>query len=209
MEKERKSVIISAISKKNSLQETFGRFAYFFSNTKMNFWLPMIFLFETFLFLPLDLILAYCCFRNKKDSFYLSTVSAITSSLSGIIGYFIGALAWNHIGKTIISHVFSEVTFAKIVHLYSSQKVSVLFFGGLLPIPFKAITISAGFCNVSFVTFFTIILISRLVRFTAVALAVRLWGETVIRIIDNYFRHVVLFLGCNFCFVITYIWLMN
>ena len=62
---------------------------------------------------------------------------------------------------------------------------------GFTPLPYKAITLSAGFCGLPLIPFVLCSLLSRGARFFLVAGLLRLWGGQVKYFIDRYFNQLV------------------
>ncbi len=141
------------------------------------FWLPGLFLIETFIIMPLDLVLAGYCFRKKEEAYNITLFCALGSTISAVGSYIIGFFAWEHIGQKIVSFFISQELFSKLIFLYQKYQFPVVFLGGLLPIPIKSITISAGFCKLSLLPFILAIFASRLIRFFSVAYISKNFGQ--------------------------------
>ena len=109
------------------IQDIFGQINQRLKGPNVILWLSVIFALESFLFLPLDLILAGCCFKNPSRAFLISTTSAISSTIGSLAGYFMGILAMSGYGKYWILRLISPSTIAKITQLYQSQQKMVLF----------------------------------------------------------------------------------
>lgn len=140
-------------------------------------WLPGLFLIETFIIMPLDLVLAGYCYKKKDLAYNISIICAVCSSVSAIGSYVIGYFAWEQIGQRFIGFFMSQEIFSKIIVLYQKYQFPVVFLGGLLPIPIKSITMSAGFCKLSLVPFVTAMFLSRLIRFLSVAYVSKNFGQ--------------------------------
>ena len=64
----------------------------------------------------------------------------------------------------------------------------LFFFAGLTPFPFKIITIASGALKINMISFITIALISRGLRFYFVAILLKLFGKNIKEYIDKYFN---------------------
>jgi len=73
--------------------------------------------------------------------------------------------------------------------LYQNWAVLI---AGFTPLPYKAITISAGFCKLSIIPFIVCSIISRGARFFLIAGALYVWGARIKVFIDRYFNQLVL-----------------
>ncbi len=145
-----------------------------------NLWLPSMFAFEAFLILPMDLILAGYCYKKKEEAYAAALFCAFCSSFSALISYIIGLLAWEQIGKKVINSVISGELFVKLTALYQQYEFPVTFIGGILPIPTKLVTISAGFCHVKITPFFVAILLAKIARFMTIAYIAKNFGPKAI-----------------------------
>jgi membrane protein YqaA with SNARE-associated domain len=155
-------------------------------------WLVALFFVEaSFFFIPVDPLLILFCVKNNKKSLYFALISTIASVFGGIFGYFIGAVLWNSVGIVLVNWIISEATFNNIVLKYKTYQAWAVLIAGFTPVPYKAITISAGFCNLPILPFIFYSLVARGARFFLVAGAIRIWGETIKSFIDKYFNYLV------------------
>lgn len=161
-------------------------------------WLAVLFFLESSCFpIPADPLLIVFCVNHKKRALFYGFYATIFSVLGGIFGYFIGAALWSTIGTTIVHYLISEVTFASIVKKYELYQAWAVLIGGLTPVPYKAVTISAGFCNLPLLPFIGYSIIARALRFVGLAWLIHHWGEYIKEFIDRYFNLlVILFLIC-------------
>ncbi len=60
-----------------------------------------------------------------------------------------------------------------------------------LPVPFKFITIPAGFLHLPFITFIASVAIGRFARFMLLGIGLSLWGQKLQKVIDRYFYYFV------------------
>lgn len=155
-------------------------------------WLIGFFFLEaSVFFIPVDPLLILFCIENSKRSFWYATVATLASVIGGMFGYLIGSVMWDSIGSTIVRWLISEHTFSNVVQKYSLYQAWAVFIAGFTPVPYKAVTISAGFCKLPFVPFVWYSLLARASRFFLVSGAIYLWGEKIKVIIDEYFNYLV------------------
>lgn len=162
------------------------------ASTHADWWLAGLFFIEAVFFIPVDPILILFCVENRKRSFSYATIATISSVLGGVFGYFIGAVLWNSVGALLVSWILSPQTFANAVKQYGLYQNWFVLIAGFTPFPYKAITLSAGFCRLSIIPFITCSLISRGARFFLIAGLLRIWGKQVKDFIDHYFNQLVL-----------------
>lgn len=167
-------------------------------------WLVGLFFIESsFFFVPVDPLLILFCLEHKKRSIFFATIATIASVVGGIFGYCIGWLLWDSIGISIVRWIISEGTFAQAVNKYTLYQAWAVFIAGFTPVPYKAVTISAGFCKLPLVPFIFYSTISRGLRFFLVAGSIYVWGDHIKIFIEKYFNYlvivftIVLILSCS------------
>lgn len=146
----------------------------------------LAFLFETFLFIPLDLVIAVYSHKNKDSAIYTASICAFLSTISALMGYLIGIFAFNSIGKLILNGAWIKSWFEKLLVLYVNHDFSVVFIGALLPLPIKVVTISAGFFGINVFKFFTAVLLARIIRFTTIAYWSIKYGHKIDKLINGF-----------------------
>ncbi len=154
-------------------------------------WLAFLFFIEAIFFLPVDPILMLFCIENQKRSLFYAAVATSASVLGGLGGYLIGALAWQSIGQQLVNLVISPAVFERAVANYEYYQNAAVLIAGFTPLPYKAITLSAGFCRLPIVPFLLCSLVSRGARFFLVAGAIHIWGASMKLFIDRYFNQLV------------------
>ncbi len=110
--------------------------------------------------------------------------------MGGIIGYGIGAGAWSILSGWFYTYVpgVTPEAFAHVQALYDRWDFWAVFLAGLTPIPYKVFTISAGVFSISFPVFVLASLLSRGLRFFALAGLIYVYGAPITRFIDRYFN---------------------
>jgi membrane protein YqaA with SNARE-associated domain len=139
-------------------------------------WLPGLFMVDTFLIFPMDLLLAGYCYKKKDEAYTTAIFCAFCSTFSALLSYMIGYFAWEQVGRRLLGFLLESQLFLKITTLYKTYQFPAVFLGGLLPIPAKSITISAGFCKLALLPFVGAVLLSRLIRFLSVAYIAKNFG---------------------------------
>lgn len=155
-------------------------------------WLALLFFIEAIFFIPVDPLLMIYCIENKKKSLHYAFIATISSVAGGLFAYLIGAFLWGSIGTSLVNLFLSEAAFSKAVNTYGQYQVWAVLVAGFTPLPYKAITLSAGFCRLPILPFIICSIISRGARFFLVASLLRIWGTQVRHFIDRYFNQLVL-----------------
>lgn len=156
-------------------------------------WLFALFFIEASVFIvPVDPLLILFCVEHRKKSFFFASLATTASVLGGIAGYMIGYLLWDTIGAKLVDLLISQATFQKVVHRYHVYQAWAVLIGAFSPIPYKAVTISAGFCKLPLIPFIIYSIIGRGARFFMVAGAIYIWGAHIKLFIDKYFNYLVI-----------------
>lgn len=158
-----------------------------------DYWLAALFFIESsFFIIPVDPLLILYCVTRPTWSLYYASVATMASVCGGIFGYMIGACMWKTLGLFLVKWIISEATFSGIVAKYKLYQNWAVLIAGFTPVPYKAVTISAGFCNLDLVPFILYSTIARGARFFLVAGAIRIWGVQIKGFIDRYFNQLVI-----------------
>ncbi len=172
-------------------------------------WLALIFVLEMFLFLPMDALLILFCMHNPTRRHSYALVATVTSVVIGLIGYGVGYLLWDSMGGFVTQYLISPAFFERLVAHYNEYEYLAVFLGGFLPIPFKAITISAGFCQVPLMGYVIALLLSRALRFFILAEMMQHWGEQIRRFIDRYFGRLLMAFGAKTVLTVAFFWVLG
>ena len=156
------------------------------------YWLGFLFFVEAFFFIPVDPLLILYCINNNRKSLYYATVATISSVAGGIFGYTLGALMWEGVGSKLVGWIVSEGAFNSAVLKYKLYQNWAVLIAGFTPLPYKAVTLSAGFCRLDIIPFVIFSLISRGARFFLLAGIIKIWGNQIKGIIDRYFNQLVI-----------------
>lgn len=158
--------------------------------------LAFLFYVEAIFFLPTDPILMLYCLERRKKSYWYATIATIASVLGGITGYLIGLFLWKTVGPQIIhsttmAYIIKPETFHYLCCQYNIYAHWAVLIVGFSPLPYKAATLSAGFCEISFIPFVAFSIIARGARFFLVAWTLKTWGKQIKKYIDRYFNLLV------------------
>lgn len=160
--------------------------------------LGILFFLESIFFLPTDPMLIVYCFERKEKAFRYASIATAASVFGGMTGYYIGFLLWESFGQQIIhnhlvNYVLSPELFAYLCKQYQAHECLAILLAAFTPIPYKAATLSAGFCKLSFVPFVICSIIGRGARFYLYAIVISIWGDRMKVYIERYFGPLMLF----------------
>ncbi len=160
-------------------------------------WIGVIFLLELVLIIPLDAVLMFFCLQNRHRIPLYVAVAASASMLSGLGGYLLGHFLWDLVGPYIVPHLISASAFDHFALHYQNYEAWAVFFGSLLPMPIKVISLSAGVFHLGVVPFMTFLFLARFIRFALVGGAMFLWGARVKLFVDRHFRSLFVLIGAK------------
>jgi membrane protein YqaA with SNARE-associated domain len=138
--------------------------------------------------IPPDVLLIAIVAANTQRWLSAALLCSLGSVLGAMIGYGIGAMAFNAIGQPIIDFYHAQDAWQTVVDMYNSD-VGLFFLLGaaFTPIPFKVATIAAGATGMAFWPFVAISLVGRAARFFLVAIILRIYGAPVRAMIEKHF----------------------
>jgi membrane protein YqaA with SNARE-associated domain len=155
-------------------------------------WAMFLFAMVEAIFFPIppDVLLLALCVGMPKKSFKYALICSAGSVVGAVIGFGLGAFAWDLVQGWFIPGVFSAESFAHVGDLYKEYNFWLVFTAGFTPLPYKLITISAGvFLGIENLPIFILAsLISRGLRFFLVAGLVWKFGAPIKKFIDKYFN---------------------
>ena len=140
---------------------------------------------SSFFPIPPDVLLGPLCLGNRRKSMWFATVTTVASVLGAFLGYVIGMFAID------LALMIPSITQDKIDWLageFDERGDLYVFIAALTPIPFKLLTITAGFAQMHLLPFTIACLIGRAARFYAVAGLFWWIGPKAVPFIDKYFN---------------------
>lgn len=138
-------------------------------------WLSFVSFIEAIFFpIPPDVMLIPMAMSKPQQAVRYAAYTAIASVLGGIVGYFVGYIAFDWVKSTAsawgYAHYFDQAQI-----WFEQYGVWVVFLAGFSPIPYKVFTLYAGIMQLAFFPFVIAAAVSRLARFLLVA-KIAAWG---------------------------------
>lgn len=140
---------------------------------------------SSFFPLPPDTLLIPMVLADRRRAFTLALWCTVASVLGGIVGYGIGSLLYDSVGKWIIDFYGYGNQIDQFRDTYAKWGAWIILLKGLTPIPFKLVTIASGFAGYNFGLFILLALITRALRFFLVAGLLYMFGEPIREFIEN------------------------
>ncbi len=131
-------------------------------------------------------LLGLMCLAEPKKAVRFAAIATIASVAGGLLGYAIGALAYEAFGAALLSALGLSESFPKAVCYLREYGAEIIMIKGATPIPFKLLTITAGFIAMPLLTFIGASLVSRSISFMIVGVLFRLFGAPIKAFIDKY-----------------------
>ena len=108
-----------------------------------------------------------------------------TSVLGGLVGYLIGALLYQSVGQWLI-HLYGYGDKVEAFRdAYAQYGVWIILLKGLTPIPYKVVTLTAGFAGYNLLLFLVLSVITRGARFFFVAFLLNRYGAQAREVIEK------------------------
>ena len=151
---------------------------------------------SSFFPIPPDVLLIPLCLGDPSRALWFATICSAGSVLGGIAGYGIGYYG----GRPLVYKLFPDKRVRAVERYYDRYNAWAIGIAGLTPLPYKIFTISGGACAINFKVFVVASVISRSLRFFAVAGLIYFFGEPIQAFIEKYLdllsiAFVVLLLG--------------
>ncbi|MBE2894422.1 YqaA family protein [Spirabiliibacterium falconis] len=139
------------------------------------YWLALVSFIEAIFFpIPPDVMLIPMAMTRPQRWLKLALITAATSVLGGMIGYFIGYTAYDWLHHYIVQFGYLA-KFNQVIAWFDQWGILVLFVAGFSPIPYKLFTLASGVMQMAFFPFVITAFISRAARFLLVA-KLAAWG---------------------------------
>ncbi|HEX6113794.1 MAG TPA: YqaA family protein [Geminicoccaceae bacterium] len=134
--------------------------------------------------IPPDVLLIPMVLAMRERAWLIAGVCTIASVAGGFLGYAIGALLFETIGRSILEFYGYLERFAEFQARYNEWGAWIVFFAGLTPFPYKVITIASGVTGLDLVTFGIASALARGLRFFMVAALLWYVGPPMKRFIE-------------------------
>jgi membrane protein YqaA with SNARE-associated domain len=132
---------------------------------------------SSFFPIPPDVMLIPMCLARPDRSFYLAGLCTIASVLGGLAGYAIGAVLYDTVGRFVIELYGYGDKAEAFRAAYAEWGHWIILIKGVTPIPYKVVTITAGFAGYDLFWFTVLSVITRGARFYVLAVLLYFWGE--------------------------------
>src|SRR6266571_3257319 len=140
---------------------------------------------SSFFPVPPDTMLIPMALARPEKAFSYAVLCTWTSVTGGMFGYLIGALLYDSLGQWLI-HVYGYGDKVEAFReAYAQYGAWIILIKGLTPIPYKVVTLTAGFAHYDLAMFIVLSLITRGARFFVVAFLLYRYGAWAREIIEK------------------------
>ena len=149
-------------------------------------WLAAIAFAESSFFpVPPDALLIPMALARPERAFRYALVCTVASVAGGVLGYVIGYALFDQVARPLLHFYNYEAAYSAFEARVRDNAVAIILVKGLLPIPFKIVTIAMGAVRAPFWTFVLACLVTRGARFLLWAVLLKFFGEQARVFIDR------------------------
>ena len=141
---------------------------------------------SSFFPIPPDALLIPMILANPRKAWFYAGVATLASVMGGLLGYGIGAFAFDQIGQPIMTALGKNQAALEYSERFNAIGFWTILTAGITPLPFKVITIMSGATAMPIGLFLTTAFIARGIRFFVVAALLWLFGDRIRHFIERY-----------------------
>ena len=161
------------------LQSLYDRFIALSQSRRAPYALAAVAFAESSFFpIPPDIMLIPMALAEPAKAWRFALIATLSSVAGGLLGYAIGALLYDTLGQWLLHAYGYGAKFDQFREWYQQYGAAVILIKGLLPIPYKLVTIASGVAGYNLVWFVILSLITRGARFFIEAGIFNRWGGT-------------------------------
>ena len=157
------------------------------AHPKAEWWLALFAFVEASFFpIPPHPLLGLMCLAEPRKAIRFAAIATFASVLGGVLGYAIGWGLYDTVGAELLALLGMTDSFPVAACYLREYGAEIIMIKGATPIPFKLLTITAGFIQMNLVSFILASIVSRSISFMFVGVLFRLFGAPIKRFIDKY-----------------------
>lgn len=145
-----------------------------------------------FLFIPPEVFMTPPIIANRRRAIPITIAAALGSVIGGAIAYMIGMYLFDSVGIWLITNVSSMAQFHTVQDMFIRHGILILVLTAVTPIPYKLMSICAGFLGFPVLIFLCVTSIFRTGRFAIVATLLYFFQERANALIKKYFWQMTL-----------------
>jgi membrane protein YqaA with SNARE-associated domain len=129
--------------------------------------------------IPPDVLMIPMILARPSRAWLIAGVALVASVLGGLLGYAIGAFAYESIGQPVLAAMGKADAMEAFNTKFNDFGFWAVLTAGVTPVPYKVITIMSGWTGMPLGTFIATSILARALRFFAVAGLLRVYGAPV------------------------------
>ena len=150
-------------------------------------WLALFSFVEASFFpIPPHPLLGLMCLAEPAKAIRFAAIATAASVLGGLFGYMIGAFAFELVGMPLLGAIGLADDLPMARCAFNEYGVAAVIIAAATPVPFKLLTITAGFLGMALVPFILASIAGRALIFMTVGILFRVFGAPIKRVIDEY-----------------------
>ncbi|TCL09613.1 membrane protein YqaA with SNARE-associated domain [Shimia isoporae] len=142
---------------------------------------------SSFFPIPPDVLMIPMILAAPRKAWLIASVALVSSVLGGLLGYAIGAFAFEQIGQPLLASLGKGDAMTEFNTRFNDFGFWAVLGAGVTPFPYKVITIMSGWTGMPVATFMATSVLARGIRFFAVAGLLFYFGEPVRDFIEKRF----------------------
>jgi membrane protein YqaA with SNARE-associated domain len=157
------------------------------AHPKAEYWLALFSFVESSFFpIPPHPLLGLMCLAKPEKALRFGIICTLASVIGGLLGYSIGYFAYESFGIPLLKAVGLWNSFPAAACYLREYGAQIILVKGATPIPFKLLTLTAGFIHMNLFTFLWSSMVSRSVQFMLVGFLFWKFGAPIKAFIDKY-----------------------
>jgi membrane protein YqaA with SNARE-associated domain len=140
---------------------------------------------SSFFPVPPDVMLIPMVIADRRAWWRLALICTLSSVAGALLGYAIGALLFETLGRAILDFYHAEAGFQRMVSWYGQWGWLGVLAGAVTPLPYKVLTIFSGTVGFSLPVLVGVSLLGRGLRFFLVAGLLYLFGEPIRNFVEK------------------------
>jgi len=157
------------------------------ADRRAEWWLAAFAFVEASFFpVPPHPLLGIMCLAEPKKAIRFAMIATFASVVGGLLGYAIGHFLYDSIGTELLGLLGLTESFPQAACYLREYGAEIFMIKGATPIPFKLLTITAGFIAMPLVPFILASVVSRAISFMIVGVLFRVFGAPIKAFIDKY-----------------------
>ena len=137
-------------------------------------------------------LLGLMCLAEPKKAMRFAVIATLASVAGGLLGYAIGYFVYETVGDSLLRALGLAESFPTAACYLREYGAEILIVKGATPIPFKLLTITAGFIAMPLLVFIGASIVSRSISFMIVGVLFRLFGAPIKATIDKHLGKVTI-----------------